>query len=179
MEFHLEDQFKELVALLTKEKLIKSIHFIHYKLPELFTNENKQELIKLISSLKIKTISKLPKTKFKIQQKINKEYLKTKIYNKGIIITKKPKLDSKDRCQARVWGNAHLSLDSNKKIIYGSQCSFKKYKHNHYCQKHLIKNKHGNFNQDPPLQIIKEYLHYNPKFQKNILDNCKEDESAT
>lgn len=164
MDLNIEESFDELVKLLMKEKLIKTINYIHYKLPKLFNKEDKLEMLKKINSQNIKVIPKSTQTKFVLQKRIHKEYLKTKIYNKGIIITKKPILDSKLRCQARVWGNAHISINSSdKKMIYGTQCSFKKHKDHKYCQKHLKKNKHGDFRKEPPPEIIKEYLHYNSK----------------
>ena len=36
MDLNIEESFDELVKLLMKEKLIKSINYIHYKLPKLF-----------------------------------------------------------------------------------------------------------------------------------------------
>ena len=160
--------FSSLVQLLVLERFIKTINYISYKIPNLFNEKDKQELIKLIFSKNIKIIPKSIKTKDKINKKVNKYYLKSKVYNKGIITTKKSKCPIEKRCQARIWANAHISIDKNNNIIYGNQCSFKKSALNKYCQKHIKNNKHGNFNEEPSSDIIKEYIHYNPNFKKNI-----------
>jgi len=77
-------------------------------------------------------------------------------------IRKKSKIEKSntDRCKARIWGNAYVDVKNN---IYGKQCLNYKKDELDYCSIHMIKNKHGNWEQEPSELIKAHFIDHNQK----------------
>ncbi len=69
-----------------------------------------------------------------------------------------------DKCRARIWGNAYVDIKNN---IYGKQCQNYKKDGQDYCLIHKLKNKHGNWDQEPSESIKAHFKDHNQKKRLN------------
>lgn len=139
-------------------KLLSAIHALY---PVLFTQEISTDLFEYIkTNMKFYNISE--KRCAKLKQKCVKKLFRRTIRNSNIPIHIIKPADIINRCNSRIWANGKIVVLEDNKIQYGEQCYRPRCSaESTYCFQHLIKNKHGDFDKKPAVEIIYDYCKYN------------------
>lgn len=142
---------KLIVTNIIKSQVENMINYIYYKYPKIIDNKTRLKLIEIYTN------------QFIVNDKLNEKEkgssikrIKKKILNRNKIKINIPIKKIKNQCEGRTWGNGIITKDN-----YGSRCSRVKIKDKIYCNQHNKFSKHGNFFQDPPQDVIKEYIKFN------------------
>jgi len=168
--------FDKLIDSIINDKLINLLTVISKNNPKTFKKEYIQKELDLIKTNLTKT--NLTKTNLTKNSKSSKKYKSTsqtkKIYIK--------KINSKNKCCARVWSNSILDKNTKKKVreidnvfkvidfndinnelfsenyTIGEQCKKNKYKNTNYCKLHCIHLIHGNYKEKPSKELCYHFM---------------------
>lgn len=142
---------KLIVTNVIKSQIENMINYIYYLYPKIIDNKTRLELIEIY------TTSFLLTDKLNEKEKVSSiKRIKKKILNRNKIKINKPIKKIKNQCEARTWGNGLITKNN-----YGLRCTRKKLDGKNYCHQHHKYSKHGNYFEDPPEKVIKEYIKFN------------------
>jgi hypothetical protein len=173
--------FDKLIDSIINDKLINLLTVISKNNPKTFKKEYIQKELDLIKTNLTKTNltkTNLTKTNLTKNSKSSKKYKSTsqtkKIYIK--------KINSKNKCCARVWSNSILDKNTKKKVseidnvfkvidfndinnelfsenyTIGEQCKKNKYKNTNYCKLHCNHLIHGNYKEKPSKELCYHFM---------------------
>ena len=157
-EISLNTLVKEMIIKIILDEVKNMIWYIHYKYPEKFKKKEVKEYIKKYQNIILVKYSQSRQSQ--IKKNIKKKLEKKKFKNIGLFKTKNKdntKYHKNDKyCNARVW-NCGLVKKLKTKTIYGGRCCRKKETNKNYCFQHTRNLKHGDYFQDPKLELIKHF----------------------
>ena len=167
---------KTIIEEIIESHLLDLLNIIHQKYPEQFTSENINEELKYIID-NIELHNETSNTSIASNTTLKKNKTIPIHMTKPIPM---PIPDSKDRCNARIWGFIYNknsdkinTIESKYKVtdyndingdeftdkyIVGKQCKSKKINGQIYCKKHKNHLPHGNFLEKPSNELILHYL---------------------
>jgi hypothetical protein len=157
--------YKKLITNYINNEIENLILYIHKKYPKTIKKKDVNFLLDKYCKNSIyiyKKYGDIKKNKiyFKVKQKI---FIR-KFKNKNMTITAKERKTnfaySKDKCNARIWGNGNIIKLEDNSIIYGKQCCRKKHGKTLYCKQHYRNNPHSDFNKEPSKKLKDHFNKY-------------------